>query len=191
MDKSYVCLDFPLGPPPLSCSYCDPSTVPVHISLFDPVFPAQSIVIARCSLFRFNSHPIVRISAVRLPFFVFHPYTCAPSHLSPLSLSDRFISYLFCRPPPLSLLFPSRFTLACSFRSRTESINSLIFLTLFTTLFLASTYMSDPTHPPQILPSHSFSPNILMCPISHPFPLLLWVLVPPLRPRSLTSTRAH
>ena len=101
----------------------------------------------------------------------------------PIYLLCRFLIVLFrtsfVAPPPLSLLFPSRFTLACSFRSRTESINSLIFLTLFTTLFLASTYMSDPTHPPQILPSHSFSPNILMCPISHPFSTLTMGTRPP------------
>lgn len=148
-------MDFP--PDPfllLSHSYHNPFAIFLFtFPPFHPLFTPRSIFIARCSLFRFDSHFVVRSFLLRSPF--------PPS---PLHLCSFFIyfwlfafssSYFVSLPSlPLSVRFFRCVSLLhvalVSFPPRTKSINSFTSLTPFTSLpFFASmhTCQRNHTHP--------------------------------------------
>jgi len=80
-----------------------------------PLFAAQSIVIARCSVFHFNSHLMARSSTLRSPFSSLPLTSVFLLHLSSVR---RFLVILFgisSVAPSSCSLFSSLFSLACRF----------------------------------------------------------------------------
>lgn len=174
-------MDFPPDPflPLLSQPYYNPFVI--SLSTFPLLFTPQSIVIARCSLFRFNSHLVVRSFLLRSPvlhlclFFIYFWFFAFSS------------SYFVSLPSVLLRLgfFSSRFSLACRFPlcfpPRTKSVNSFASLTPFTSLpfFRFHAHLSKKPHSPQIL---SLVMSYLILPLNTPLSSLPHPYFIPCRP---------